>query len=669
MKNKKNVIITISVILLVVITGIITYNILTDENKLSASEKKWINNNINTVLNVNVVNDVNIFGNVGKGVYYDFINDLELEYKLQINPVTFNYGENVSGLSLGVKTSLNDNDKIFYKDHYVLVSKNDEIITSYTDYNNKKIGLINTDLSYISSFFSNSSLISFVSYKNKTELLDAFKEGTDIKYIVVPLTMNLDEILTNSYYIIHHLSDVKLYYTISGNEDNPLYNILIKYYNMWKDNLDAYKKRAEFNLFTTALGITDTEVDAMQSVTYEYGLVNNSPYEVLMSGNYGGIVAMYLYDFSEFSNIEFNYTKYRNLNAFKKAINKGNVDLYFDYYNIDSNYHSIDSKILTKYSVVARSSNGLVVNSLNSLVNEEVYVEKGSKINNYLSNIKGIKLKTYDDEKDLAKLNKKDVIIVIDENIFNLYQKDKLDNYTERFSGTINQEYNFKSKTSSAFYKLLTKYVMSLDSTEMVYKGMYSHNLTVKTGNLLGTIATYILITIGAFGLIFIIFYKSSKRVRVAKKIKKENKIKFVDQLTSLKNRNYLNEYINNWNNNTIYPQTMIIIDLNNIQFINDTLGYEEGDKQIRSAANILIKTQLDNSDIMRTDGNEFLIYLVGYTQKQVTNYIHKLNKEFKKLPYDYGAEFGYSMITDSIKTIEEMKKGKKKSSEEENEE
>mgnify|MGYP002508939280 CR=1 FL=1 len=50
---------------------------------------------------------------------------------------------------------------------------------------------------------------------------------------------------------------------------------------------------------------------------------------------------------------------------------------------------------------------------------------------------------------------------------------------------------------------------------------------------------------------------------------------------------------------NTIYPQTMIVIDLNNIQFINDTLGYEEGDKQIKSAANILIKTQLDNSDIM----------------------------------------------------------------------
>ena len=93
---------------------------------------------------------------------------------------------------------------------------------------------------------------------------------------------------------------------------------------------------------------------------------------------------------------------------------------------------------------------------------------------------------------------------------------------------------------------------------------------------------------------------------------------------------------------------------LNKIQEINDLNGYNEGDKQIKACANILIKTQLDNSEIMRTDGNEFVIYLVGYNQKQITNYIHKLSKEIKKLPYDFGAEFGYSTILDDIKTIED---------------
>ena len=50
------------------------------------------------------------------------------------------------------------------------------------------------------------------------------------------------------------------------------------------------------------------------------------------------------------------------------------------------------------------------------------------------------------------------------------------------------------------------------------------------------------------------------------------------------------------------------------------------GKHEIKKAASILINKQLEKTDIIRTDGNEFLIYLVGFTQKQVTNYIHKLN-------------------------------------------
>ena len=80
MKNKKSVIITIVVIIAVVIIGLITYRVLTNENKLTASERRWINNNIDTVQNINVVNDVNLFGNTGTGVFYEFLNDFEQSY-------------------------------------------------------------------------------------------------------------------------------------------------------------------------------------------------------------------------------------------------------------------------------------------------------------------------------------------------------------------------------------------------------------------------------------------------------------------------------------------------------------------------------------------------------------------------------------------------------------
>ena len=673
MKNKKSVIITIVVILAVVIIGLIAFRVLTDENKLTSSERRWINNNISTVQNINVVNNVNLFGNTGTGVFYDFLSDFEREYDLELNPVTFNYGENTNGLTLGVTKTLSEKDFVFYEDHYVLVGTEKEVVSNYSDLAGMKIGVISDDASYISGYLEVVGNVTLTQYESKEELLEAFSENEDIEYMIVPLSIYLDEVLAQDYTINYHLSDIKLYYVIRGNDDT-LTSILEKFYNNWyQENLDAYLKDAEFRLFTSSLGISETEVDAMQSVTYNYGFINNSPYEVIMSGNYGGIIAMYLYGFSEFSDIEFNYTKYRNLNRFERAIKNGDVDLYFNYYNLDDDYYEADSNLVVRYSVIANHENHLVVNSMESLVGSTVYVEENSYLYHYLESIDGITIETYEGEKELKKLNRKDVILVIDKNIFDLYSGSTLSNYTERYSDSLNTTYQFKSRTDSAFYKLFTKYAMVMDNNEVIYDGMYSHSMTVRTGSILGTIAKYILLTLLVFAVIFIIFYKSSKRIKIAKRIKKDNKMKFIDQLTSLKNRNYLNEYIHNWNNNTVYPQTMIVVDLNNIQFINDTLGYEEGDKQIKAAANILIKTQLDNSDIMRTDGNEFLIYLVGFTQKQVTNYIHKLNKEFKKLPYEYGAEFGYSMINDNVKTIEdaileatdEMKKGKKKSEDE----
>ena len=130
--------------------------------------------------------------------------------------------------------------------------------------------------------------------------------------------------------------------------------------------------------------------------------------------------------------------------------------------------------------------------------------------------------------------------------------------------------------------------------------------------------------------------------------------MKYIDMLTSLKNRNYLNETIDSWNQNKAYPKTIVIVDLNKIKLLNDMSGHNDGDRQIKACANILIKTQLDNSEIIRTDGNEFLIYLIGYEENQIGNYVHKLSKEFKSMPYEYGAAIGYSIIIDDTKLIDD---------------
>ena len=296
----------------------------------------------------------------------------------------------------------------------------------------------------------------------------------------------------------------------------------------------------------------------------------------------------------------------------------------------------------------------MVINSINALTGKEVYVQNNSLLYSYLSNVSGVQIKTYKNAKELTKLNNKDCIILVDSNIYEYYKTHGLGNYTIRTSGSLKEVYNFRIKDNGALYKLLNKYITVLDSHKILNEGINNHSETVKHGAIISLLAKYFIYFLILFFIVVYLVIRKTRKITIAKKIKKDDKLRFIDQLTLLKNRNYLSENINVWNNNTIYPQTILIVDLNKVQEINDTKGYEEGDKQIKAAANILIRTQLDNSDIIRTDGNEFVVYLVGYNQKQITNYIHKLNKEFKNLPYDYGAEFGYSMKIDEIKTIED---------------
>ena len=108
------------------------------------------------------------------------------------------------------------------------------------------------------------------------------------------------------------------------------------------------------------------------------------------------------------------------------------------------------------------------------------------------------------------------------------------------------------------------------------------------------------------------------------------------------------------WDENKVYPQAIIVIDLNDLKTINNELGYQEGDTVIKAAANILIKNQLKDTDIIRTDGNEFMIYMVGYNEDQVVLYMRKLYKLMKDLPHEKGATLGYSMILNDIKLIED---------------
>ena len=292
----------------------------------------------------------------------------------------------------------------------------------------------------------------------------------------------------------------------------------------------------------------------------------------------------------------------------------------------------------------------------NYLVENEWTRRNNLELYDLIKDIEDINIITYEKSTELKKIAKKDSIIMLDEITYNYYLNQITNSYSVRYKDVIEDTYYaFRYKNSSdTIYKLFSAYTKTIDPEEIKRFGITTYNDVDRKGTIIGGIAKYILVFVFIGLVVFVIFVKNTKNVKLNTKVKKEDRLKYIDLLTSLKNRNYFNEKLTVWNKNTIYPQACIVMDINRVKELNDSFGHEEGDKLIQAVANILIKTQIDNSEIMRTDGNEFLVYLVGYSEKQIVTYMKKLVKAFKKMPYENDVAMGFSMIEDDTKLVED---------------
>ena len=286
----------------------------------------------------------------------------------------------------------------------------------------------------------------------------------------------------------------------------------------------------------------------------------------------------------------------------------------------------------------------------------KVSILTNNSVYNYFKDNSKASLVPEDTLKSLLK-NAGDNLIVVDKEIYTYYKNSDFRMYEVLFEDTITNDYNFmikKDDTNKVFLNIFN-YVIGTNSYYNYRNAGYT-NLSMSVlekssfEELYIIILSIVFIPLIVIGILFL-FFKHRRKVRT---VKKEERRKYTDLFTSLKNRNYLNFNIQAWNESKKFPKSVIIADLNNVKYVNDNYGHEQGDKLILGAASILINTQLENSEIIRSDGNEFLIYLVGYSENQIATYTKKLTKEFKNLPYGFGAAVGFSMITDEIKTIDD---------------
>ena len=661
---KKKILIILP-ILIAVVAFIFVYRYYNKEDKtttLTITEKRWVEENADKEFDFEIVNDYPLYGHNGVGVIFDFISDFEENVGIEFNKISYLKTEEPEGKSyririLGNNDELSDKDLFLFNDNYVVVGKQYERINHIRDIKNKKIGVLKEDEEDITFYLKSASNVSYTTYEDVPTMYNALDKD-EIDMLVTPNIMYLDYTIQNDKYVInYYLTEAKKQIVLTLSDTNPKLNtILTKYYNKWRQ-LNFVK---EYNSEYLAYYLENNKLDAktkaaLVSKNYVYGYVDNLPYEKKVNNRVAGIAGEYIDRVSRLTDITFKYKKYNSVKALKKAIEKGEVDIYFDYYNYsNSNYQPTISTFIEDFSVLGQQEDNHIVTSFESLKNQEIVMLENDSLYSYFKSNSRAKIKTYKNIDELVK-NADHRIIVIDSEVYRYYQNNKFKKYKLLFQDNMMNDYKFMIKNKNdAFYDLFNYIINTNSYYNYRNSGIENLNSLIIEDSTLEQVYSIVLAIIFTpliiIGLI-VLFIKAKNR---KKKVKITDRHKYTDMLTSLKNRNYLNMKMQEWEDCEVFPQAIVMVDLNNVKYVNDNYGHEEGDQLIIKAAGILVNTQLENSEIIRTDGNEFLVYLVGYSERQISTYTKKLSKEMRNLPHEFGAAVGYSMIQDEIKTLDD---------------
>ena len=655
-KKKKSFLIALAVIIVLVVGFFgILYYIASTVNNYTYAEKKWINENSNTAIDIYVEPSLPVFSDNGSGVYYDYINALKEDTHLNLNVIV----ENSADVKLINTNTVNKEDIVFYKDHYIVIGKGNTL-SKVDDLDYKKVGILKSDKDNISYYLTEHKNITLNSYDDYYTLVSALNSKS-VEYAIIPMYKYMDEIVvSDSYEILYHLDGLYSYYCIHFNEDvsEELSSVMSKFYARWQERSNTKINEYFLDIYYNAKKYTELQKESITSDDFIVGYIDNLPYEGTIASKFTGLTDTYLSKFSKMTGVTYKYIEYKDIKELNNALMSKKIDLALNYYSLSSENYD-NSRFLgpSEYVVLAHDKNNIVVNSLYSLSNSNVSMLNNMNLKYNMASKNLFEINDFTSVKSLIKNANEDSIIIIEKEVYDYYKDSSLKHYSIRYIDSVRLNNSFLlNKDNTAFNNLFDFYLSTLSSNEVKNESVVGVIETLKNNRIINFIISNLLYIVGAVLIIGFIIYGVIKKVVNDKRIKKEDRLYYFDAMTNLKNRNYLNDNIDFWSSTKVYPQAIVVIDINKLKVLNDKLGHEVGDAQIKAVASVLIKTQRDNSEIMRTDGDEFIVYLVGYDEKKIGSYIHKLNRELaSSLPNkDYGVSIGYRMILSEEMTIDD---------------
>jgi diguanylate cyclase (GGDEF)-like protein len=144
---------------------------------------------------------------------------------------------------------------------------------------------------------------------------------------------------------------------------------------------------------------------------------------------------------------------------------------------------------------------------------------------------------------------------------------------------------------------------------------------------------------------------------------KAREKLIYMDPLTGIYNRNYFN-LIEKDVDHKPFPQSIFIMDINNLKQVNDQYGHINGDRLIDAVSGIIMQiAEIYDGTAIRMGGDEFILCFFGTPTEKMGEISLRLKEAFKKTGlYDQDKQLlenlqvaiGYSNRIDVSKTYEQ---------------
>ena len=131
------------------------------------------------------------------------------------------------------------------------------------------------------------------------------------------------------------------------------------------------------------------------------------------------------------------------------------------------------------------------------------------------------------------------------------------------------------------------------------------------------------------------------------------------DSLTGLFNRSYFENEMSLLENSDQYPISLMMIDINELKKVNDSLGHTAGDALLKRTAGLLRDIFRSNDILVRLGGDEFAVIMPKTPastepvfNSRITRYLNAYNQDDKNLPISFAAGFATAEDKSCFKSL-----------------